>query len=93
MNSGQFAYSDGSAIHEGDSISVSGKRGWVERIFAARTPAAKDFSCFDTGGVLLRFESGDLQVWPYINEDLVFLDRGCSGQAPSQGEENPNGRR
>ena len=93
MSPGHFAYSNGSDVHEGDLISVCGRRGWVERIFTPGTPGAMDFSCFDTGGVLLNFESGDLQLWPYIDEDLVLLGRGCAGEATSHGDESPDGRR
>ena len=70
-----FKYCSGEEIRLGDRISVSGKKGFVERVIAANTLEAKDYSCVDTGGVLLRFESGDLQLWPWMNEDLELLGR------------------
>ena len=80
MNSTSLVYSDGKVIQEGDLISVAGHRGHVERIFMAGTPEAGDFACGKTGGVLLNFDNGDLQVWPFINEDLVLLGRRGEGQ-------------
>jgi hypothetical protein len=70
-----FKYSSDVEVLEGDYITVTGKRGRVERIFRAGAEESKDFSCFDTGGILLGFDDGDLQLWPWINEDLVFVDR------------------
>jgi len=70
-----FNYCSGEEVCQGDRISVSGKKGFVERVIAAKTLEAKDYSCVDTGGMLLRFESGDLQLWPWMNEDLEFIGR------------------
>lgn len=75
MTSAHFFYSNGVPIDEGDAITVIKKHGSVDRIFAPKTDDAKDFCCFDTGGILLRFEDGDLQVWPHVNEDLVLLKK------------------
>jgi hypothetical protein len=66
-------YSTGAPINIGDRISLGHKEGVIEEIFSAMTQRAMDFKCAETGGLLLRFEDGDLQVWPYVNEDLVFV--------------------
>lgn len=54
-----FHYWDGPEIFDGDSIRSSGcGTGWVEGIvehaIEAGTCLAKDYSCWDTGGVLIR---------------------------------------
>ena len=76
MECDQFCYSTGCLIDKGDRIVVIDQQGVVEEVVIPQTPQAKDYSCFNTGGVLLRFDSGDLQLWPYINEDLVLIRKG-----------------
>jgi hypothetical protein len=71
----EFQYCSGQRVETGDIIVVIGKRGIVDKIFPAQTAEARDWSCFDTGGLLLKFEDGDLQVWPWINEDLKLIAR------------------
>lgn len=76
MNFRAFAYADGRAVHAGDRICVAGHRGRVERILAPETLDAQHFDCFGTGGILLKFDNGDLQLWPWTDEDLVLMGRG-----------------
>lgn len=70
-----FHYKSGEAVQEGDIVAVVGKRATVESVFPERTSEARDFACFETGGLLLKFEDGDLQVWRWVNEDLEFQGR------------------
>lgn len=68
-------YCSGIPIYKGDAIAVGELRGTVEELLVKGTSAAENYRCLDTGGLLLRFENGDLQVWPYMNEDLKLLQR------------------
>jgi hypothetical protein len=72
---GEFFYTNGKLIAEGDSIQVSGNKGIIESLIGKGTKKSKDFCCFVTGGIMIRFKNGDLQVWPTANEDLIFLNR------------------
>jgi len=71
-----FEYAGGGTVLEGDIVSVAGKQAVVERVFSKGTRDARDFACLETGGLLLRFEDGDIQLWPWVNEDLEFRSRG-----------------
>jgi hypothetical protein len=70
-----FHYKSGEAVREGDLVVVAGKRAVIERLFSERSAAAQDFACFETGGLMLKFEDGDVQVWPAVDEDLEFRGR------------------
>ena len=76
MSSSHFVYSDGSTVHANDVIVFGSSRGTVDRILAPRTEEARDFGCFETGGVLLHTECWGLVLLPYIGDDLVLLARG-----------------
>jgi hypothetical protein len=65
----------GEVVQEGDIVVVIDKRAVVERILSKRSQDARNFACFDTGGLLLRFDDGDVQVWRSVDEDLAFLRR------------------
>lgn len=74
-----FTYSDGRMILKNDRVKVIDKDAIVDCVFEMGTQAAMDYGCFDTGGVLLKFiADNDLQLWPWINEDLVFRRRGIT---------------
>lgn len=73
-----FCYSDGEKIRKNDEVVVAGERAVVLRILEKGSLVASDYSCFETGGILLDFENGDLQAWPFVNEDLILVRR-CSG--------------
>lgn len=70
-----FHYKSGEVVQEGDVVTVVGKRAIVERVFSAGSRGAQDFACPETGGLLLKFEDGDVQVWPSVDEDLEFRGR------------------
>lgn len=59
-----------------DEVVVANQRAVVANIFEKGSSIANDYSCFETGGILLSFENGDLQLWPFANEDLVLVRRG-----------------
>jgi len=72
-----FHYHTGELIRDGDLVAVAGKRAVIDRVISERTRESQDFSCFETGGLLIKFEDGDLQLWPDVDEDLQFLKRAC----------------
>ena len=74
-----FRYIGGELVCEGDGVMAANKRAVILRVMGMHTRNAKDHACFDTGGLLLEFEDGDLQVWPYVNEDIRLLQRNVGG--------------
>jgi hypothetical protein len=74
-----FYYMSGEVVREGDIVTVINKLAVVERILSERSQDARDFACFNTGGLVLRFDDGDLQVWRSVDEDLEFLRRKNDG--------------
>lgn len=72
----KFEYSSGEAVLDGDIVSVNGKAGVVESVLQPGDQRAIGYSCADTGGVLITFNDGDLQLWPNLDEDLVLIARG-----------------
>jgi len=70
-----FQYSTGEVVLNGDSVKVQNKIGTVVGLFQPGTEQAKDYSCSDTGGVLIEFTDGDLQLWPVLDEDLILVKR------------------
>jgi hypothetical protein len=73
-----FKYSDGSLVKVGDVILVINKPGRIEQILEKGTSEAEAYHCYDSGGLLIRFDDGDLQLWPETDEDLVFVKEGAS---------------
>jgi hypothetical protein len=78
-----FYYVTGEQVLIGDRISVASKQGAIENILMPETEDAKDFDCKETGGLLINFEDGDLQLWSEVDEDLMFVDRDCHRTGPS----------
>jgi len=48
-----FQYHGGETVVEGDHVTYAGCPAVVEGVFAPRTSEARDYSCWDTGGVLI----------------------------------------
>lgn len=71
-----FRYTSGEEVLTGDKITVASKPGTIEKILSPQTQDATDFSCPDTGGLLIKFDDGDLQVWPDVDEDLILVRHG-----------------
>lgn len=71
-----FRYTIGEEVLLGDRIEVAGKPGTIEGIFGPETQEAAAYFCRETGGLLIEFDDGDLQVWLDANEDLIFVRRG-----------------
>jgi len=66
-----FKYSNGDEVTIGERVLVNRTRiGIVKKIFEAFTEDAKDWSCNETGGVLITFDDGDPQVWAILDEDI-----------------------
>ncbi len=72
----RFSYMGGEPIFVGDVVDAAGQRAIVEKVIQPDSQDARDFSCPDTGGLLLAFENSDLQLWPQADEDLEFIRRG-----------------
>jgi hypothetical protein len=71
----KFQYLSGEEVLEGDRIVVVTKEGTISNVFLPGTDGSKDYDCWDTGGVLIKFDDGDLQLWPKTDEDLKFIQR------------------
>jgi hypothetical protein len=80
MNLREFLYVGGRSINVGDQVEVVGKRGAIVALVQPDTRDASDYACSTTGGILIRFEDGDLQLWPFVDEDLLFI----SSEEPSR---------
>ncbi len=79
MTEKRFVYSDGREINKGDRIvndDLNGivVSGIVEGIFFPGSDEAQLHGCPFTGGVLLKFDNGDLQLWTDIDEHLILED-------------------
>jgi hypothetical protein len=72
----KFTYSCGVVASVGDIIRIAGQCATVEKIIVPGTNDAIDYHCQDTGGLLIHFDNGDLQLWIDTNEDIDFLHRG-----------------
>jgi hypothetical protein len=59
-------------IKEGDLVLVDGRPGRVEGVFMANTQLADDYSCEDTGGVLILCDDGILELHPFGNYGPVI---------------------
>ena len=70
-----FRYQTGEEVAAGDVVDINHRCAVVEKLIAPGTADASDFGCEATGGVLLQFGDGDLQLWPQPDEDLRFVSR------------------
>lgn len=59
----------------GDQIRVAKKQGIISKLMLPRTADAKDFNCWSSGGILIKFIDGDLQLWKGTDEDLILLKK------------------
>jgi hypothetical protein len=78
----QFTYCTGENVIEGDRISFNNTGdenlptlGRVQSIIMPYTEQAKNFDCWETGGILMAFDDGDLHMWPQLNEDIMLVER------------------
>ena len=79
MNLREFIYIGGRNMNVGDQVEVIGKRGVIVALVQPGTRDASDYACSKTGGILMRFDDGDLQLWPSIDEDLLFIGSSTDG--------------
>ena len=70
-----FTYLTGEEVKDGDIVNAANQLAFIEKIINPETQDAKDFNCEKIGGLLIRFESGDLQLWPLPDEDLKLIKR------------------
>jgi hypothetical protein len=83
-----FFYADGQAVCKGDIVNVffgssGGVAAFVEDVFLPNTKGAEDFSCKESGGVLIR-ETGEAKAFGLLvdspadgklDEDYVLVRR------------------
>ena len=70
------SYLTGEAIEVGDRILVDKRKsGVVEYLIEAGSEPALLHGCPKTGGIMLKFDNGDLQMWVRADEDLEFVSR------------------
>ena len=71
-----FYYPTGEPIQAGDRILVNRNRpGVIQYVLAAGSEEASQHGCLTTGGFMLSFDNGGLQLWPAADEDLEFVSR------------------
>ena len=68
-------YTNGIPVYTGDIVEVASQRGTIEMILIPGTYIARDFKCFDTGGLLIRFGTGELHLERKADENLEFISR------------------
>ena len=71
----RFVYRSGEPVMTDDVVTAAGDQARVAMVIQPNTQDAKDFSCKTTGGLLLKFDNGDVQLWPEVDEDLIFVRR------------------
>lgn len=75
MTKFQLFYANGDEVRANDRVLVNDEYfAFVENILMPGSQEASNYSCY-SGGVVLVFDNGDTQVWPYIDEDLELIDR------------------
>lgn len=70
-----FFYLSGERIQEGDRVLVNNKPAVVKYVIESGSKPASQHGCPDSGGFMLSFDSGDLQLWVAVDEDLEFISR------------------
>lgn len=71
-----FFYLSGDRIQEGDRVLVnSNKPAVVKYILESGSGLASQHGCPDSGGFMLSFDSGGLELWMAADEDLDFISR------------------
>jgi hypothetical protein len=71
----KLRYLSGEEVLAGDRIVVVTKEETIWNVFLPGTDGSKHYNCWDTGGVLIKFDDGDLQLWPKTDGDLKFIKR------------------
>ena len=70
-----FYYTDGQELKKNDRVLINDKQiARVDAILVPGTKEALNHSC-EEGGFVLIFESGDVQVWPDTDEDILLIGR------------------
>ena len=74
-------YSNGKKVRIGDRVGIDNldgrgviTSGHVIGVFPPGSPEARDYGCFETGGVLISLDNGDCQLWVHPDEHLVLLN-------------------
>ena len=67
-------YLTGEPIEVGDRVLVNKLYpGVVEYLLDAGSEAASQHGCSESGGIVLKFDNGHLQLWVRADEDLEFV--------------------
>lgn len=70
----------GKLLCKGDRVRVDNLKGRVEEVCPPNSPISRDFSCDDTGGVLIQFDDGVLALLPFGTHHRIVIDApGVSG--------------
>jgi hypothetical protein len=52
-------------VKKGDSVYVEDRGGLVKEVCLPHTKLARDYSCEETGGILILFDDGVLELLPF----------------------------
>ncbi len=70
-----FFYLSGECIQAADRVLVNNKPAVVKYILESGSELASQHGCPDSGGFMLSFDCGDLQLCMAADEDLEFISR------------------
>jgi hypothetical protein len=72
-----ITYKSGEEVREKDKVLAYSKReGIVEVVLKPRTPMAREYYVEEDGGILLRFDDGQIEVWVSAGAELKLVARG-----------------
>jgi len=72
----EFFYTDGQKVLEQDIVVLTpNRKARVQFLLIPGTDLARAYAA-PHGGIVLKFDDGDCQVWPQLDEDIRFLRRG-----------------
>jgi hypothetical protein len=72
----QFYSNTSHEIHVGDSLLIDNEPGQVRGVFLPHTQGAKDFACWDDGGLLVELEGMGVTLLPFGSLHEVTLVEG-----------------
>ena len=77
-----FKYATGEEVQVGDRVGFDYandrgivQKGYVTKLFLPGSIDAADYSCQETGGILIQCDDGERQIWTEANENLILLEQ------------------
>ena len=71
-----FFYADGKEVMPDDVVvTPNSRKARVQLLLEPGSPTANAYSA-PNGGIVLKFDDGDTQMWPQANEDMQLVRRG-----------------